>query len=73
MGGKFDINPYLALKKLGIYDLNNQYNISYELISKVFLNLKPRKDRYTVVNLIYNDKEKKKKVLVEYKKIIENE
>lgn len=73
MGGKFDINPYLALKKLEIYDLNNQYNISYELISKVFLNLKPRKDRYTVVNLIYNDKEKKKKVLVEYKKIIENE
>lgn len=73
MGGKYDINPYLALKKLGIYDLNKQYNISYELIDKVFLNLKPRKDRYTVVNLIYKDLEKKKKVLVEYKKILENE
>lgn len=68
---KLDLNPCLALKKIGIYELNKKYNISFDLISKVFMNLTPREDRYTVVNLIYKNDELKKKVLDNYKLILE--
>lgn len=73
LGVKLDLNPCLALKKIGIYELNEQYNIEYKLIEKVFLNLKPREDRYTVVNMINKDLDKKKTVLEEYKKILDRE
>lgn len=73
LGGKLDLSPCLALRKIGIYKLNEQYNIEYKLIEKVFLNLKPREDRYTVVNMINKDLDKKKRVLEEFKKILKRE
>ena len=57
-----------TLRKLNMFELNIKYGITYELISKVFKNLKPRSDRYSVVNLIYKDEELKNKILEEYKK-----
>lgn len=72
MSDGFDIKIYKALEKLEIYKLNKKYNITYDLIDNVFLNLKPRKDRFSVVDLIYKDEDKKNSVLVEYKKIFEN-
>ena len=68
----YDINIYNALKKLEILDLNKKYNITYDLIYDVFMKLEPRKNRFSVVNLIYQDMEKKKKVLSEYKKIFDD-
>lgn len=69
---KVNLKPYFTLKKIGIYELNNKYNIGFELICNVFMNLTPREDRYSVVNLIYKDEEKKKKVLEQYREIINN-
>lgn len=57
-----------TLRKLNMFELNIKYGITYELISKVFKNLKPRSDRYSVVNLIYKDEKLKSKILEEYKK-----
>lgn len=68
----FDINICNALKKLGVYELNKKYNITYDLIDSVFLSLKPRADRFSIINLIYKDNDKKIKVLKEYKKILES-
>lgn len=56
------------LKKLNMFELNLKYEITYELISKVFKNLIPRSDRYSVINLIYQDESIKDKILEEYKR-----
>ena len=58
------------LKKLNMFNLNIKYKISKSLIDQVFTNLKPRSDRYTVVNLIYENDAIKKKVLAEYQMIM---
>lgn len=58
------------LKKMKVFELNMKYNITYELITKVFNTLKPRSDRYSVVNLIYNNRELKEKILKEYINIL---
>ena len=55
------------LKKLNMFELNLQYGITYELVYKVFKNLVPRSDRYSVVNLICDNDEIKNKVLGKYK------
>lgn len=56
-----------TLKKLNMFELNLQYGITYELIYRVFKNLVPRSDRYSVVNLIYKNNELKDKILDIYK------
>lgn len=56
-----------ALKKLNMFELNLKYDITYELIHRVFKNLVPRSDRYSAVNLIYQNEEIKDKVLKIYK------
>ena len=53
-----------------VFELNEKYSISYGLVEKVFNNLKPRKDRYSVVDLIYNNQEIKNKILKEYINIL---
>lgn len=58
------------LKKMKVFELNEKYSISYGLVEKVFNNLKPRKDRYSVVDLIYNNQEIKNKILKEYINIL---
>lgn len=58
------------LKKMNIFSLNKKYNVDYELIKRVFNNLKPRDDRYTVINLIYKNEEIKKSILKEYTNIL---
>lgn len=68
---KFDMRIYNALKKIGIYELNQKYNISYELIENTFKKLHPRKDRFSIINLIYKNKEKKEFILKKYKEILE--
>lgn len=54
------------LKKMKVFELNKEHDIGYELIEQVFNNLKPREDRYSIVNLIYNNQEIKNKILEEY-------
>ncbi len=68
----FNMEIFNALYKLGIYELNKEYNITYDLIDSVFKNLKSRIDRFSIVNLICNDEEKKNKVIKEYKRILNN-
>ena len=67
---ELNLEVYDILKKLKIYDLNKKYDISYELIKRVFFNLKPRDDRFSVVNLIYKDDEIKNKVIEKYLRIL---
>ena len=59
------------LKNLDLFDLNMKYNINYNLIEKVYLSLIPRKDRYSIIDLIYKDGEIKAKVLNKYKVIMD--
>ncbi|MBE6161803.1 MAG: iron-containing alcohol dehydrogenase family protein [Firmicutes bacterium] len=59
-----------ALKKIDIVSLNEKYHVSYDLIYKVFQNLKPRKDRYSVVNLICNDDKLKDEIFEKYIEIL---
>lgn len=58
------------LKKMNVFVLNEKYNIDYELISRVFNNLKPRNDRYSVINLIYKNNNLKSEILKEYINIL---
>ena len=48
-----------------------KYNITYNLIEKVYLSLILRKDRYSIIDLIYKDGEIKAKVLNKYKVIMD--
>ena len=59
------------LKNLDLFDLNMKYNITYNLIEKVYLSLILRKDRYSIIDLIYKDGEIKAKVLNKYKVIMD--
>jgi len=70
-GNEVDMIIYRLLKKLGIFELNIRYNITYDLIDNVFLELEPREDRFSIVNLIYNDENIKRQVLIKYKEIYE--
>ncbi len=65
-----DLKVISILKKLNMFDLNLKYNISFELISQVYLNLTPRIDRYSIVDLIYNNQDIKMQVLSKYKEIM---
>lgn len=58
---------YNSLTKLKIYDLNKKYEIDYNLLTSVLMNLKPREDRFTVINLIYSDNLKIQQILLTYK------
>ena len=60
-------NVRKTLLKLGMPQLNKKYNITFNTIEKILLNLKPREDRFTVVNLIKDDMNMKKEILGEYK------
>ena len=59
------------LKELGMFELNKKYRITYSLIEKIFMNLKPRNDRFSVVDIIYENKDIKIKILENYKEIME--
>lgn len=67
---KINEDVYTVLNKINVYELNKKYNIEYKMIEDVFLELKPREDRFSIINIIYKNNEKKKKVLIEYKKIL---
>lgn len=64
------LDAYSALTKLEIYELNKKYKIDYNLLDSIITNLKPRDDRFTVINLIYNDKVKIEYILAKYKEFI---
>jgi len=68
---KRNLNRILqCIKKIKILDKVQEYGISKELITSCFENLKPRKDRYTIVNRCYKDKLYKDKVLQKFEKRI---
>ena len=64
------LDVYSALTKLKIYELNKKYKIDYNLLDSIITNLKPRDDKFTVINLIYNDKVKIEHILTKYKEFI---
>ncbi len=59
-----------CMKKIKVIDKMQEYGISKEFITSCLEDLKPREDRYTIVNRYYKDKLYKDKVLQEFEKRI---
>lgn len=57
-----------CMKKIKVIDKIQEYGISKEFITSCLEDLKPREDRYTIVNRCYKDKLYKDKVLQEFEK-----
>lgn len=58
------------IKKLNIFEKANKYGLNKEVIEESFMETKPRKDRYTVINRYSEDKVIKKEILNKFFKII---
>ncbi len=62
-----------AIKKLNVFEKVNKYGLNKDIIEKSFMNLKPRTDRYSIVNRYENKIEEKQKILKELYNIIDGE
>ena len=62
-----------AIKKMQILKYSSQYGLTKEIIEQSFFMLKPRNDRYTVINRYTNDKECKQRVIEDFFEIIDKE
>ena len=62
-----------AIKKLNIFEKVNKYGLNKDIIEKSLIELKPRVDRYSIVNRYENKKDKKYKILKELYNIIDGE
>lgn len=62
-----------AIKKMHIFDNSIKFGLNKDIIEKSLLNLKIRKDRYTIVNRYVNDDKYKMKVIYKLFKIIDKE
>lgn len=58
-----------CFKKLKLFEKTKSFGVTNELIEKAFFNLKPREDRYSIVNTIYDKKELKEKIIEEFKQV----
>lgn len=62
-----------VIKKLNIFEKNNKYGLNKDIIEKSFMNLKPREDRYSIIDRYENKIEEKQKILKELYNIINGE
>lgn len=68
--GKYNKDIYECLKKLNIFSKYNEYGLSLKDVKKAFYELRPREDRYSIVNRLYLDNYKKDKVYSEFERIV---
>ena len=68
--GRQSEDIYLALKKLGMYDAIERYNVSDSLIIKVLNEIAPRVDRYTVIDVFDFTPENNQKLINEFRQIV---
>ena len=59
-----------AINKLKVFEKANQYGLTKKIIEKSFLELKPREDRYTIINRYKKSKKIKEEILGEIFKAI---
>lgn len=73
MQGRDILDILKAIKKLNVFGQVNKYGLNKDIIEKSFIELKPREDRYSIVNR-YEDKiDEKYKILKELYNIIDGE
>ena len=59
---RYETNLEKAIMKMKIFENNNNYGITKEIIKQTLLNVKVREDRYTVINR--NRKSKEEKIMI---------
>ncbi len=62
-----------AIKKLNIFEKADKYGLNKNIIEKSFIDLKPREDRYSIVNRYENKFEEKQMILKKLYSIIDGE
>lgn len=71
---KRDISEIVkVIKKLNIFEKADKYGLNKEIIEKSFINLKPREERYSIVNTYENKIKEKQKTLKKLYSIIDGE
>ena len=73
MQGRDVLDILKAIKKLNIFGQINKYGLNKEIIEKSLIELKPREDRYSIVNRYENRIDEKYKILKELYNIIDGE
>ena len=73
MQGRDVIDILKAIKKLNIFGKVNKYGLNKDIIEKSLIELKPRADRYSIVNRYENKIGEKYKILKELYNIIDGE
>ena len=73
MQGRDVIDILKAIKKLNIFGKVNKYGLNKDIIEKSLIELKPRADRYSIVNRYENKIDEKYKILKELYNIIDGE
>lgn len=68
--GKYNDDIYKCLRKLNIFNKYKEYGLKIKDVKLAFYNLKPREDRYSVVNKLYLDKDRMNKVYDEFERIV---
>ena len=66
----FSPDIYDCLKKLKLFEKGNKLGVKIELIEKAFNQMLPRNDRYTIVNSLINDINKKTIILEKFRRVI---
>lgn len=66
----FSSDIYNCLKKLKLFEKSSKLEVEIKLIKKAFYQMLPRNDRYTIVNSLVSDINKKRIVLEKFKKVI---
>lgn len=62
-----------AIKKLNVFGQVNKYGLNKEIIKKSLIDLKPREDRYSIVNRYENKLNERYKILKKLYNIIDGE
>ena len=73
MQGRDVIDILKAIKKLNVFGKVNKYGLNKDIIEKSLIELKPRADRYSIVNRYENKIDEKYKILKELYNIIDGE
>ena len=73
MQGRDVIYILKAIKKLNVFGKVNKYGLNKDIIEKSLIELKPRADRYSIVNRYENKIDEKYKILKELYNIIDGE
>ena len=73
MQGRDVSNIMRAIRKLKIFEKADKYGLNKAIIEKSFIDLKPREDRYSIVNKYENKIEEKQKILKELYNMIDGE